>query len=71
MLIFTFDSANVAMRAKSLSGDLQGVRFIPLPPEIDAGCGLCLKCEQYAAKAVREILDREEVSYREVELDIS
>ncbi len=67
MLIFRFPSANIAMKAKFLLKDITGVKFIPLPPEIDSECGLALKILEEDCGKIREILDGEGISYRVVE----
>lgn len=43
--IITFASSTFAMSAKFILSSETGFRIIPLPTEIDASCGLCLKIE--------------------------
>lgn len=42
--------------------DLDGVRLIPLPTKIDAGCGLCLKVEKNLDE-VEKILQEKNIEY--------
>lgn len=57
----TFRSSGYAMTADRLI-DLEGVRLIPLPTKIDAGCGLCLKVEKNMDK-VEKILKENKIEY--------
>lgn len=43
-LIFTFENASQAIHAEqALLAAGVGVRVMPLPPQISAGCGLCVR----------------------------
>lgn len=54
--LFSFESSNRAMAAEINLGQLEGVRLIPLPPEIHAGCGLVLKVAKEKIDEVVSIL---------------
>lgn len=53
-IIFTFSGANYAIWAEqALLGENIPVKVMPLPPEIGAGCGLCLRvAPEDAQKAI-------------------
>lgn len=53
--LFTFESSNRAMKAELAVNDMDGVRLIPLLPEISAGCGLMMKCEVEKFDEVKNI----------------
>lgn len=57
----TFNSSSYAMQADRLI-KLEGVRLIPLPTKIDAGCGLCLKVEKNI-DLVEKILSENGIEY--------
>ncbi len=42
-LLFSFDSSDLASLALDKVKNLDKARLIPLPPEIDAGCGFALR----------------------------
>lgn len=59
--LFSFESSNRAMAAEINLSGLDGVRLIPLPPEIHAGCGLILKVEKDRFEEVVKILKEKKI----------
>lgn len=41
-------------------------RLIPLPPKIDAGCGLVLRVFESDFKYVKALIEREEIQYEKI-----
>ena len=58
MVLFTFASTHLAMEAELLVEGTFAARLIPLPPQISAGCGLSLRCEEKDAAAIGALLEK-------------
>ena len=60
-VIYTFKSSNLAYLALSkVESENIRARLVPLLPEIDAGCGLCLRYEK-----VKEIFSKNKLDFEE------
>lgn len=65
-VIYTFESSNMAYLALNLMEENSiRARLIPLLPEIDAGCGLCLRFEEKYKENVEILIKNSLVSYKE------
>lgn len=62
--IITFISSTIAMSAKFILATETGFRLIPLPTEIEATCGLCMKVEKEKFKEIFEL-----IKYNQIEFD--
>lgn len=64
-VIYTFSSTNEAFLSESLVKNANiKARLAPLPSEIDASCGLCLRFEKKYYKEVAEIFEKENFAYQ-------
>lgn len=63
LTLIAFPSSHAAMEAELLAED-EGIacRLIPLPPDIHAGCGLVLRCEQSVSEDIIALLDAHHVA---------
>ncbi|MGO3751962.1 MAG: DUF3343 domain-containing protein [Peptoniphilaceae bacterium] len=66
--IFTFESANFAMKAEIISDKISGVRMIPLLPEISASCGMSIKCNESSFKKLKKLFDDKKINYKSIYL---
>lgn len=57
MAILTFDTSNEAIKGELLLQGKLPVRMIPLPPEIQSGCGLCLRIDASLAD-IRKVIKK-------------
>lgn len=57
-ILFSFDTTSSAMAALDKTEHLEGTRLIPLPTEIGAGCGFCLRVEKKELENALNILDK-------------
>ena len=58
-VIYTFKSSNLAYLALSkVESENIRARLVPLLPEIDAGCGLCLRYEKKFDEKAKEIFPK-------------
>ena len=65
-VIYTFKSSNFAYLALSkVESENIRARLVPLLPEIDAGCGLCLRYEKKFDEKVREIFSKNKLDFDE------
>ncbi|WP_270596044.1 DUF3343 domain-containing protein [Anaerococcus vaginalis] len=65
-VIYTFKSSNLAYLALSkVENENIRARLVPLLPEIDAGCGLCLRYEKNFDEKVREIFSKYKLDFEE------
>lgn len=65
-IIYTFKSSNLAYLALSkVESENVRARLVPLLPEIDAGCGLCLRYEKKFDKKVKEIFSKYKLDFEE------
>ncbi|MFR4763818.1 MAG: DUF3343 domain-containing protein [Anaerococcus obesiensis] len=65
-VIYTFKSSNLAYLALSkVESENIRARLVPLLPEIDAGCGLCLRYEKNFDEKVREIFSKYKLDFEE------
>ena len=65
-VIYTFKSSNLAYLALSkVESENIRARLVPLLPEIDAGCGLCLRYEQNFDEKVKEIFSKYKLDFEE------
>lgn len=65
-IIYTFKSSNLAYLALSkVESENIRARLVPLLPEIDAGCGLCLRYEKNFDEKVREIFSKYKLDFEE------
>ncbi len=55
--IFTFLNSNEVIRAEIELKDIQGIRVVPLFPQISSGCGLCLRIPKDELNRAKNILD--------------
>lgn len=63
-IIYTFKSSNMAYLALSLVEEISiRARLVPLLPEIDAGCGLCLRFKEKDRKKVEDIINDSSLVY--------
>lgn len=63
-IIYTFKSSNMAYLALSIVEENSiRARLVPLLPEIDAGCGLCLRFEEENKKKVEDIINESSLVY--------
>ncbi|MGO1581160.1 MAG: DUF3343 domain-containing protein [Peptoniphilaceae bacterium] len=66
--IFTFKSSNFAMKAEIISDEIDGVRMIPLLPEISASCGMSIKCDEYSFEKLKSLFEDKKVNYESIYL---
>lgn len=65
-VIYTFKSSNLAYLALSkVESENIRARLVPLLPEIDAGCGLCLRYEKNFDEKVKEIFSKYRLDFEE------
>lgn len=65
-VIYTFKSSNLAYLALSkVESENIRARLVPLLPEIDAGCGLCLRYEKNFDEEVKEIFSKYKLDFEE------
>lgn len=65
-VIYTFKSSNLAYLALSkVESENIRARLVPLLPEIDAGCGLCLRHEKNFDEKVKEIFSKYKLDFEE------
>lgn len=65
-VIYTFKSSNLAYLALSkVESENIRARLIPILPEIDAGCGLCLRYEKKFDEKVKEIFSKYKLDFEE------
>jgi len=65
-VIYTFKSSNLAYLALSkVESENIRARLVPLLPEIDAGCGLCLRYEKNFDEKVKEIFSKYKLDFEE------
>ncbi|MDU4446379.1 MAG: DUF3343 domain-containing protein [Anaerococcus vaginalis] len=65
-VIYTFKSSNLAYLALSkVENENIRARLVPLLPEIDAGCGLCLRYEINFDEKVKEIFSKYKLDFEE------
>lgn len=65
-IIYTFKSSNLAYLALSkVESENIRARLVPLLPEIDAGCGLCLRYEKNFDEKVKEIFSKYKLDFEE------
>lgn len=65
-VIYTFKSSNLAYLALSkVESENIRARLVPLLPEIDAGCGLCLRYEKKFDEKVKEIFSKYKLDFEE------
>ena len=65
-VIYTFKSSNLAYLALSkVENENIRARLVPLLPEIDAGCGLCLRYEKIFDEKVKEIFSKYKLDFEE------
>lgn len=65
-IIYTFKSSNLAYLALSkVESENVRARLVPLLPEIDAGCGLCLRYEKKFDEKVKEIFSKNRLDFEE------
>ncbi|MDU6546161.1 DUF3343 domain-containing protein [Anaerococcus vaginalis] len=65
-VIYTFKSSNLAYLALSkVESENIRARLVPLLPEIDAGCGLCLRYEKNFDERVKEIFSKYKLDFEE------
>lgn len=65
-IIYTFKSSNLAYLALSkVENENIRARLVPLLPEIDAGCGLCLRYEKNFDEKVKEIFSKYKLDFEE------
>ncbi len=55
-LLFSFESSDLASLALDKVKNLDKARLIPLPPEIDAGCGFALRILPQDLKRARGLI---------------
>lgn len=65
-ILFSFDSQAQATKAFDRVKEFEKARLIPLPPEIDKGCGLALRIKEEDFKQIIEIFTKEKVNYYQV-----
>ncbi|WBW50589.1 DUF3343 domain-containing protein [Peptoniphilus equinus] len=63
--LFSFENSRLAYMAADATKDLQ-TRLIPLLPEIDASCGLALRCPFDAVEVVKAYLSHEHITWQGV-----
>ena len=56
-ILFSFENTSSAMAALEKTEHLAGARLIPLPTEIGAGCGFCLRVDKNELENALNILD--------------
>lgn len=65
-IIYAFESSNMAYLALNIVEENSiKARLVPLLPEIDAGCGLCLRFEEKYRKKVEEIIEISPIIFKE------
>lgn len=65
-VIYTFKSSNLAYLALSkVESENIRARLVPLLPEIDAGCGLCLRYKKKFDEKVKEIFSKYKLDFEE------
>ena len=64
-VIYTFKSSNLAYLALSKVESENRARLVPLLPEIDAGCGLCLRYEKKFDEKVKKIFSKNRLDFEE------
>lgn len=65
-VIYTFKSSNLAYLALSkVESENIRARLVPLLPEIDAGCGLCLRYEKKFDEKAKEIFPKYKLDFEE------
>ena len=65
-VIYTFKSSNLAYLALSkVESENIRARLVPLLPEIDASCGLCLRYEKNFDEKVKEIFSKYKLDFEE------
>ena len=65
-VIYTFKSSNLDYLALSkVESENIRARLVPLLPEIDAGCGLCLGYEKKFDEKVKEIFSKNKLDFEE------
>lgn len=64
--IITFVSSTIAMSAKFILATETGFRLIPLPTEIEATCGLCMKVEKDKFEDIFEIIKYNHIEFEKV-----
>lgn len=65
-VIYTFKSSNLAYLALSkVESENIRARLVPLLPEIDEGCGLCLRYEKNFDEKVKEIFSKYKLDFEE------
>ena len=57
-ILFSFENTSTAMAALNKTEHLKGARLIPLPTEIGAGCGFCLRVDKSELENALDILDK-------------
>lgn len=63
-IIYTFKSSNMAFLAlDKVENENIIARLVPLLPEIDAGCGLCLRFEKKYDKRVEDLFSSSSLSF--------
>lgn len=65
-ILFSFENQQEATDAYDRIKDLKNSRLIPLPPEIDKGCGLCLRINQEDFDKVYKIFKDENISFSKI-----
>jgi len=65
--IFTFKNTNLAIKAEQcLLGRKLSVTVMPLPSQIRAGCGICLRISREDALPARQMLSDEGIDGMEI-----
>lgn len=63
-IIYTFESSNMAFLALDMvENENIRARLVPLLPQIDAGCGLCLRFEKKYEKRVEDLFSSSPLSF--------
>lgn len=57
-ILFSFENTSSAMAALDKTEHLAGARLIPLPTEIGAGCGFCLRVDKSELENALNILNK-------------
>lgn len=56
-ILFSFDNINEVINALDSVKCIEGSRIIPLPPEIDEGCGMILRIKEEYFLIAKSILN--------------
>lgn len=65
-MLFSFENQAQATKAYDRVKAYEKARLIPLPPEIDKGCGLSLRIREEDFKEIFEIFKEENIEYAQV-----